>query len=369
MQIQQKIKFTPSIKSQFFPVLKQRVEAHFETTGISRYADSQMVVKTIVLLSIYILPFAALVLFSPPMWVSLMLWFVMGIGVSGIGMCIMHDANHGAYSKNPEVNKWLGYSIYLAGAGVTNWKLQHNVLHHTYTNIAEMDEDIRDRGVVKLSPNLKTSFLHRFQWAYAFFFYGILTMYWVTVKDFLQYKTFISSGVNRQSRQENRKMLAGLIILKLLYFSILFGLPIGLAGFTFLQVLLGFVVMHFTSGLILTVVFQLAHSVEGTAYPSCNEHGNVEKEWAIHQMETTVNFSRKNKVLTWFLGGLNYQIEHHLFPKICHVHYPEISEIVKETAQEFGLTYLENKSFSSALKSHISSLRRFGLPGMNDAIG
>ena len=369
MLAKDRIKFTPKVKSQFFPTLKNRIEAYFVTNQISRHANSTMVIKTISLLSLYILPFIAIVVFNPPFWVSLIGWFLMGMGVSGIGMSIMHDANHGAYSSKAWVNKWLGYTIYLAGAGVTNWKLQHNVLHHTYTNIAALDEDIRDRGVVKLSPHCTTGKVHGFQWLYAFGFYGILTLYWVTFKDFLQYKEFIKSGVNRQTRKENNGLLFGLIALKLAYFLVLFGLPIFVAGIPFMQVLAGFCVMHITSGLVLTIVFQLAHSVEGTSYPVANEQGNLEKDWAIHQLETTVNFAPRNRFLTWFLGGLNFQIEHHLFPKICHVHYPQIAAIVKQTAEEFDLPYMENESFAIALKSHVSSLRRFGMPSLNEAIG
>lgn len=369
MQPKDRIKFTPKVKSQFFPTLKSRIEDYFVANEISRHANRTMVVKTIALLALYMLPFAALILFTPPFWVSILFWFFMGLGISGIGMSIMHDANHGAYSTKPWVNKWLGYTIYLAGAGVTNWKLQHNVLHHTYTNIASLDEDIRDRGVVKLSPHTTTGILHRFQWLYAFGFYGILTIYWVTFKDFIQYYEFIKSGVNRQSKKENNSLLMGLIALKLAYFMVLFGLPIFVAGIPFLHVFAGFCVMHITSGLVLTVVFQLAHSVEGTNYPVANCQGNLEKDWAIHQLETTVNFAPRNRILTWFLGGLNFQIEHHLFPKICHVHYPKIAVIVKQTAEEFGLPYMENESFAAALKSHISSLRRFGMPSINEAIG
>lgn len=364
----EKIKFAALDKSLFFPTLKKRVDQYFEQNQKSRYANKTMVIKTIVLLSSYILPFIAIVAFNPPVWLAMLLWLLMGMGVSGIGMSVMHDANHGAFSKNAAVNKWMGYTINLAGAGVLNWKLQHNILHHTYTNVPNVDEDIKDRGVIKLSPDEKVRPLHRFQWIYAFFFYGILTLYWVVLKDFIQYYHFIKSGVNRQSNAENRQMLTGLIAMKLTYFAILLGVPTLIFHIPFGQILGGFLLMHFAAGLVLTVIFQLAHSVEGTEHPHPNEKGIIEKDWAIHQLETTVNFSPRNKWLSWYIGGLNFQIEHHLFPKVCHVHYPKLAPIVKETAREFGLNYLENKSFFSAVGSHIASLKRFGAPGFNEAI-
>ncbi|NIJ54793.1 fatty acid desaturase family protein [Dyadobacter arcticus] len=369
MRPHERIKFAALDKSLFFPTLKKRVDQYFIENKKSRFANKTMVFKTIILISAYILPFVVMLVFTPPLWISLFLWLVMGFAVAGIGMSVMHDANHGAFSSNATVNKWLGYTINLAGAGVANWKLQHNILHHTYTNIARMDEDIKDRGVIKLSPHEHVHRFHKFKWFYAFFFYGILTLYWVVLKDFIQYHHFIKSGVNRQSGKENQEMLTGLVILKLLYFVVLFAVPVFAFQIPFLEILGGFLLMHFAAGVVLTVIFQLAHSVEGTSYPLPNQQGVVEKDWAIHQLETTVNFSPGNKWLGWYIGGLNFQIEHHLFPKICHVHYPKLAPLVRQTAKEFGLDYLENKSFLIALKSHITSLKRFGAPHLNEAIG
>ncbi len=368
MKNQEKIKFAAPNKSLFFPTLKKRVDQYFADNKKSRYGNKAMVIKTIVLISAYIIPYLVLIVFTPPLAVSLFLWLMMGAGVSGIGMSVMHDANHGAFSQNPTINKWVGYTINLAGVGVMNWKWQHNILHHTYTNVANVDEDIKDRGVIKLSPHEKVGQLHRFQWIYAFFFYGILTLYWVLLKDFIQYANFIKSGLNRQTKSANLRMLAGLIVLKLTYFCIFLAVPTLVFHIPFMQILIGFLVMHFAAGLVLTVIFQLAHSIEGANYPLPDEHGIIQKDWAIHQLETTANFSPRNKWLSWYIGGLNYQIEHHLFPKICHVHYPKLAPIVKETAREFGLIYLENKTFFKAIKSHMASLKRFGAPHLNEAI-
>ncbi len=369
-QAAKKIKFDNSVKSQFFTTLKKRVDGYFQENNKSPYANKTMVIKTIVLISAYLLPFLTILIFQPYFSLSIFLWIVMGIAISGIGMSIMHDANHGAYSKAPNLNKWMGRTLHFAGVGVTNWKLQHNILHHTYTNIVPLDEDIRDRGVVKLSPHAQPKAVHRFQWVYAFFFYGILTLYWFIVKDFIQYIGFIRSGVNRQSPGKNRWMLANLILIKVLYLSIFFVLPIFVFHMPFIEILAGFLVMHFTSGLLLTVIFQMAHSVEGTTHPQADADGMIHNNWAIHQLETTVNFAPHNKWLSWYIGGLNFQIEHHLFPKVCHVHYPAIAPIVRQTAHEFGITYQENPTFMSALRSHIQSLKRFGkLPDPNDAIG
>ncbi|MHA6248806.1 fatty acid desaturase family protein [Pontibacter sp. CAU 1760] len=369
MKLKGKVKFIPQDKNLFFATLRKRVDAYFTENHLQKTANSTMVVKSAVLLLVYILPFLVLLAFQPAFLPGMALWFVMGLGVAGIGMSVMHDANHGAFSKNKRVNELMGNTLNLVGGSSFNWKLQHNILHHTYTNVVEMDEDIQDRLVLRFNPHSKVKFFHQLQWVYAFAFYGLLTLYWVIAKDFVQYGLFIRNGVNANSAAENRKMLLKIIAIKALYFFVVLVVPVLFFSIPLLQVLAGFLLMHFVAGIILTVVFQLAHTVEGTSHPRPDSHGNIENDWAVHQMHTTVNFSRHNKWLSWYVGGLNFQIEHHLFPRVCHVHYPAIAGIVKQTAEEFGIPYLENKTFGQAVRSHIATLHRFGrLPNINEAI-
>jgi linoleoyl-CoA desaturase len=298
----------------------------------------------------------------------MLFWFIMGLSLAGIGMSVMHDANHSAYSSNKTINFLMGHTLNLVGGSVFNWKLQHNILHHTYTNITHIDEDIEDRLVLKFSPHTKTKWFHKFQWIYAMFFYGLLTFYWVLAKDFVQYAQFTKSGVNPGSESENRKTLIKIILIKVIYFLAVIIMPVVVFNIPLLQILSGFLLMHFVAGIILTTVFQLAHTLEQTAHPM-PVNGIIENDWAIHQLNTTVNFSRKSKLLSWYIGGLNFQVEHHLFPKISHVHYPALSHIVKQTAEEHGIPYLENESLYSALQSHFRYMREIGsLPNPNTAI-
>jgi linoleoyl-CoA desaturase len=353
----------------FFPTVRQRVDAYFKEHNISKHSDASMVVKTIVLLSAYLLPFLVLILFQPVFYISLILWIIMGLGVAGIGMSVMHDANHGSYSANSAVCYWIGHTLNLIGGSVFNWKLQHNLLHHTYTNIVDHDDDIEDKLVLRFSPHTTVRWYHKIQFVYAFLFYGILTLYWTLFKDFIQFTKYSKNGVNKNSSAQNKISLSQILLSKLIYFFVILFVPIVLFNIPFLQVLTGFLLMHFIAGLLLTVVFQLAHSVEGTSHPLPCSEGNMENNWAVHQLNTTVNFSRHNKFLCWYLGGLNFQVEHHLFPHICHVHYPKIAGIVKSTAEEFGIPYLEKDSFWQALTSHIRTLRRFGnIPTINEAL-
>lgn len=366
---QKRIKFINKNKSKFFETLKERVDIFFKENNISRHADSEMVIKSVVLLSFYTIPFILILIFQPVLWISLIFWAIMGVALAGIGMSIMHDANHGAYSSSDKINTLMGRTLNFIGGSTNNWKIQHNILHHTYTNITYIDEDIDDKLVLKFSPHTPVKKFHAIQWIYAFFFYGILTLYWVLAKDFIQHFKYQKKGLLTKSKK-GFKFLSLMIFDKLVYFSVIFLVPVLIFGIPFLYVLAGFLLMHFIAGLVLTTVFQLAHTVEGTTHPMPDEHGNINNEWAIHQMNTTVNFATDNKLISWYVGGLNFQVEHHLFPRVCHVHYPKIAGIVKETANEFGVPYMENDTFGKALNSHLSALKRFGkLPGLNDAIG
>lgn len=356
-------------KAIFFATLRKRVDAYFKDNHLSKHYNASMIIKTIVLLGAYVLPFLGILFIQPSFGLSMLLWSMMGFAMAGIGMSIMHDANHGAYSSSSKTNYWLGHTLNLLGASAFNWKMQHNFLHHTYTNIVQLDDDIADKLFFRFSPHTKVKWYHRFQFLYAFLFYGILTLYWVTLKDFVQFRKYAQDKVNTNSTNQNRFVFLKIFLSKLIYFTVFLVVPVYIFGLQPSHVVLGFLLMHFIGGIILTVIFQLAHTVERTSYPLPNNDKVIENVWAIHQLNTTVNFSRKNKFLSWYLGGLNYQVEHHLFPSICHVHYPAISEIVKSTCGEFKVPYLENETFLQALISHIKALKRFGqLPSRSDAI-
>lgn len=319
-----------------------------------------MVIKTVVLMLAFVVPALMLNFLLLAPWAVLLLDVIMGLALAGIGMSIMHDANHGAYSKNMKVNNWLGYSLNLIGGMVFNWKLQHNVLHHTYTNVHKIDDDIADKLILRFSPHSETKKVHRFQFIYVFFFYGILTLYWFIAKDFIQFFKYRREGTNRFSKSENTKYFVSMILLKLMFFAYMIFLPIVVRGYSASLIIGGFLLMQFIAGLVLGIVFQLAHSVLEADFPMANDANIIENEWAIHQLNTTVNFARDNRILSWYVGGLNYQVEHHLFPNICHVHYPAISKIVEETAREFGVPYLDSPSLGKAFSSHMGMLKRFG---------
>lgn len=360
MNIKSTVRFKHHEKTDFFQTLRKRVDSYFKENKISKNGNSALFTKTFVLFALYVIPFVLILTFHPSFWVSIIYWVLMGIAHAGIGMNVMHDANHGSYSSNRKINDLVGFSLNLLGGSIFNWKNQHNVMHHTFTNVNDMDEDIDSKGAFRFNPHARVKFVHKMQWLYAFVLYGLLTFYWVTFKDFIQFRKHIKTGVNSNTRKQNFIHLMKIVLVKICYFFVLFGLPMLFLNFSFLYLFLGFFIMHFVSGNILALTFQLAHTVEGTSYPVPDESGTIHTDWAIHQLSTTANFSRGSRIVSWFVGGLNYQVEHHLFPNISHVHYPAIAEITKQTATEYNVPYLDNGSLWSAIRSHIRTLKSMG---------
>ncbi len=286
-------------------------------------------------------------------------YVVSGIGMVGIGMGIMHDANHGTYSRNKNVNKVLGITLNLVGSNAKIWKIQHNVLHHTYTNIDGADDDIDVPFFLRVSPHSKKYWIHNFQQYYFWFFYGLITISWITIKDFQSLSKYKKMGLLGHDIKYSKEVVK-IAVWKLIYFSYVLALPIILLPIPVWIILLAFLSMHFVAGLFISLVFQSAHIVPETKFPQPNNDGQLNEEWTVHQLATTSNFSPKSKALTWMIGGLNYQVEHHLFPNICHVHYPNLAKIVKSTSKEFNIQYHCQTTFWAAIKSHVRLLKKLG---------
>ena len=355
----QKVKFIDIHKSAFFAITRQRVEAYFQNKGISKHANTAMWGKTVLFLTGYFLLYGLIIsnIFGP--WIMLVLAMGLGTFAAFIGFNISHDAIHGSFSANKTTNKILSHTFYLVGANPYVWSISHNIVHHTYTNIAGHDEDIEVApGLIRLDKDEKVNKVQRYQHFYAFFLYGLSSLSWVLRKD---YKKFFQKKIGQHTTTHHPRIeYFNLFFYKLAYYVMFIVIPIIVLDISWWQVLIGFLVMHIIEGIIIGLVFQLAHVVEETAFTIPNEEGNVEEAWAVHQMQTTANFSRKSWLANYLCGGLNMQIEHHLFPKICHIHYKALSEIVKATAKECNVPYLENTTFFTALQSHYRLLKKMG---------
>jgi linoleoyl-CoA desaturase len=283
----------------------------------------------------------------------------MGAGMAGVGMAVMHDGLHGASSTKPWVNNMLGGTMYVLGSDAFTWKIQHNGAHHTHTNVDGVDQDIDPPDLLRFSEHAPLWRVHRFQYVYAFLFYGLLTLVKLG-NDFVSLTRVARSGDVRYKGRNYALDLFIMVLVKLAHVLVFIGLPLWLTDFAWWQVLIGFVLMHFTCSVILGTVFQLAHVVEGAQQPLVDPNGVIHTDWTVHELLTTADFAPNSPLVTWYTGGLNYQVEHHLFPAISHLHYPAIAPIVQRTAQEFGIPYNVKPTMVAALGSHVRRLQQLG---------
>ena len=355
------VRFNRSNSPKFFKTLNKRVNSYFKDHELKKTGNWKLHLKTLVMLSLFVSPYFLILLAPIPQWSMFVLCIVMGVGMAGIGMNVMHDGNHNSYSEKKWVNKLMGASMYFLAGNVYNWQVQHNVLHHTYTNIHGHDEDLDAGRIIRFSKHSDWKYIHKFQHIYSILLYGLLTINWVTTVDFKQTARYLKRKLSYGKLPTPLAQWSTIIVSKILYFIVWIAIPMMvLESVAWYHILLGFFAMHYVAGLILSVIFQLAHVIEDTETPLPSEDGMMKNTWAIHQLFTTTNFGTKNKFLSWFSGGLNHQVEHHIFPHISHVHYPKIAKIIKETAKEFDLPYNEYKSMGSALSAHFKHLKYLG---------
>ena len=345
--------------NRFQAELRRRIDEFFSRTGTSRRDVLQMYVKAALVLLWFAVSYTLLVFVARTWWQALPLAIMLGMATAAIGFNIMHDAGHGAFSKHRWVNQFFAMSLDMVGGSSALWRWQHGVYHHTYVNITGSDADIDLGPLGRLTPYQRRRWYHRVQHWYIWLLYGAMAIKWHLYDDFWGLFTG-RIGANRIPRFTGKELLvffAG----KAVFLFLAFGLPLLFHPVWVVAVF--YVVAAVVLGLVLSVVFQLAHCVEEAKFPMPNEVTHrMDRAWAMHQVETTVDFSRGNRAISWLLGGLNYQIEHHLFPRICHTHYAAMAKLVEETCRDFGIRYNEHKTLWAGIASHFRWLRQMGLP-------
>jgi len=338
--------------------LRRRVEAYFKQTGQKQRDSTRLYLKTAIILTSFVASYVLLVFFAATWWQGLLLSIVLGVATAQIGFNIQHDAGHQAFSERRWINKCMAMTLDLVGGSSYVWHWKHAHFHHTNTNVDGYDSDIHLGALARFSPQQKRYWHHRWQHIYLWVLYGLTVVSWHLHDDFRDVMTG-TIGKRRFPRPRG-KDLAVFVIGKLVFFTLALGLPLIVHSLG--TVLLYYGLIAVVAGLQLALVFQLAHAVEEADFPVPDESGRIDKPWAVHQLETTANFSRDSRAMAWLVGGLNFQVEHHLFPRICHIHYPAISPIVEAACREYGLPYHANRSFAAGLASHYRWLRRMGQP-------
>lgn len=344
---------------EFYRQLRLRIDQYFASCGRDRRDCPQMYLKTVIIVVWFVASYGLLVFVAGSWWSVVPLAISLGLAMAAIGFNIQHDGGHQAYSKRPWANRLMARSLDLMGASSYFWARKHNTIHHSYANITGHDDDINLGFLGRLSPHQKRLWFHRYQHLYLWVLYGFLAIKWQAYDDFRDLAVGRVGGkrFTRPKRWDLAVFLGG----KAIFFSLMLVIP--LLMHPLWTVLLVGLTVSFVEGFALSIVFQLAHCVEEAAFPlPCNDTDRMETAWAEHQVEATVDFAPRNRLLSWFIGGLNFQIEHHLFPRICHVHYPAIAPLVEQTCREQGLPYVVNETFLSAAISHYRWLRRMGMP-------
>jgi linoleoyl-CoA desaturase len=337
--------------------LRRRVDAYFQGTQQSQRDCSQMYLKTAIILVAFATTYLSLVFLAQTWWQALPLAILLGLETAAIGFNIQHDGGHQGYSNRRWLNQAMALTLDMVGGSSYVWHWKHAVFHHMYTNIHHYDADLNVGILGRVSPHHPWLPIHRWQHIYLWALYGLMPIKWQLYDDF---QDVISGRIGEQTFPRPQGWdLVRFLLGKACFLTLAFGLP--LMRHPLGDVVIFYGVAAIALGIVLSIVFQMAHCVEGVGFPlPMPTTGNMEEAWAIHQIETTVNFSRHNPVITWLLGGLNFQVEHHLFPRICHIHYPALANVVESTCREFGVTYREHPSFIGGVVSHARWLQRLG---------
>ncbi len=347
----------PVTKPSLHAELKGRIQKYFEDNKIKSTGNFKLFSKTIILGLLFASLYVHLVFFTPAIWLAVVECVLLGLVVSAIGFNVMHDGGHGSYSTKKFVNKVAALSSDFLGANSFLWHVKHNIIHHTYTNVEGIDDDLESNGILRFTTTQPKRKLHKYQHLYFWFFYSILYLWWVFGSDYKKYFTKKIGDVplKHMTTENHVSFWLG----KIVHLTVFIILPIIYVGA--LSWVAGFFMVTLVSGFSLSIVFQLAHTVTETSFPVAQMPENkLEDEFALHQLKTTANFAMNSKLVSWFVGGLNFQIEHHLFPKVSHIHYPAISKIVQQVCKEYGAPYINNNTLWKAVTEHVKFLKQMG---------
>lgn len=342
----------------FFKELKEKVDRYFAEHKLHPAGNRKLYWKSALQILSAVCLYTVLVFFTPIPAVAIVLCVILGLNLAVIGFNVMHEGGHQTFSKYTWINNASSYFLNVLGGTAYYWKIKHNINHHTFTNIEGMDSDIDVKPFMRLHEHQPLRWFHRFQHVYWVVLYGISYLAWVFYEDFEKY---FSGRISPYSEKKKMAVKEHVIfwITKTMYIAAYIIIPILFVGLV--QWLVGFLIITFICGLAISIVFQLAHVVEGTEFHTVPEHGAKSKqEWAVHQLLSTANFATGSRLLHWLLGGLNFQIEHHLFPRISHIHYPQVSAFVKQACKESNIRYIEYTSMFKAIASHLLHLKKLG---------
>ena len=349
-------------KEVFVKALRDNIYGYFKENNISKHANTEMYIKMVLAFVFWFAVYAVIIsdVLSHNLWLLFAAWSLLGFANIFIAFAIAHDAIHDAISSKPWVNQLLARSMDFVGGNSYLLRQMHGE-HHRWVNIHEIDVTLETHGLFRFTPHEPWKPMHRFQHFYVPFLYSLAQFHWVTFKDF---KWFFSESHigNAKDVKHPLKEYAVLLISKFVYHGLTLVLPLMFLTVPWWIVVLGWFSIHVLSGLTFALIFQCTHVYNGTTYPMPDNDGNIENNYAIHVVDTTADFSRTNRIGSWLMGSINIHIVHHIFPDVCHVHYPKLTPILMKTCEEYGLEYKEYKTFPQAFAAHIGMLKHLSRP-------
>ena len=348
------MKFKSKNDSDFFSELITKVDTYMEKKGGNRFADKSIYVKGGILIGLYLSSYVLLLSRSLNTGMSIMLVMIMGLAGVMIVFNIVHDASHNVLFKNRSLNKAAAYFGDLMGMNSYIWNIRHNIQHHTFTNVAGGDVLLDSIPFIRVCSQQKKLPMHKYQVWYVPFLYMFYSVFWVF---------FIDINMFRQKQMGNYKNMthswkewAKLIFFKSFYLFYMIVFPAWIINIPLATVLAGFLIYHMVAGILLSTVVVLGHCVEGAEYTAPDENGIIQNSFLQHEWNATYDCSTNSTALHWITGGLNTHLAHHLFPKLCHCHYLDITKIIKEHCAEHQINY-PHYSLGDAIISHFNFLK------------
>ncbi|WP_299677335.1 fatty acid desaturase [uncultured Dokdonia sp.] len=352
----------PSLKFKkedtFYKYLRAEVNSYFKNSSFTKKATSFWYIKAWSLISMYVITYSCLLVFGKHTSIVLISYAVLGILAILLGLNVGHDAAHGSISKNQAVNRRYAIVFDLLGGNSYIWRIRHIYAHHPYPNVIGFDSDIKQSKLVRIFPKDVFLKFHKFQHIYTpillIFSY---TLNWFLIRDFKDFyeEQFGKKIIKKHPRGTFRKI----ILCKCLYISFIFFIPLSVIGISS-TVFLGFLLMNIFSGIIISVALVSTHVGDHHEFPTPNKEGDFEHTWSTHQIITTSDFCTNSTLANFFFGGFNHHVIHHLFPEINHVHYVNITPVLRKTALAFHVNYRAEENLFRVFKSHINLLKREG---------
>jgi linoleoyl-CoA desaturase len=345
----------------FLRETRQEVDAYLASPGVTSAGRRRLYLKAPIAIGVLALSWALLIFFDPGALLTAICLLGVAFGAMLAAFAVHHDANHGSYFGQKRHNHLLGWtSDALLGFPSHIWRVKHNVAHHTYTNVDGWDDDIDQQPMLRLMPSQPSRPWFRFQHFYVWPIYGFMTM---RMHFFADVGALIDGKVGQSAIRVPRGWyLFGYIAGRLVFFT--WTLVIPMFFYPWWIVLIAYLAFSLVTSFVVALTFQLAHCVEEATFSTAEEVQADPRSWAVHEVEATVDFCPNNRFMTWFLGGLNFQIEHHLFPSVPHTHYPAIAAIVRRKAEAHGVRYSVHETLGAAIGSHARHLRRMGQQGL-----